>query len=54
MWNWKRIASVAVLIGGGAVCALVPGAQGAAPLLITAGVSLALGIAAPPVGGKGK
>lgn len=54
MWSWKRIASVATLIGGGALCVLVPGLGLAAvgPYMATAGVSLAVGIAAPPVNPK--
>ena len=44
MWSWSRIGQVAALIGGGVACIFIPGAQAAAPALITAGVAYAYGI----------
>lgn len=51
MWDWKRIAAVATLLGGGALCVLVPGLGlvAAGPILATSGVALAVGINARPV-----
>lgn len=51
MWDWKRIAQVATLVGGGAVCFLVPGLglTFMAGPMAAAGVGLALGINAKPV-----
>jgi len=51
MWSWKRLASVAALLGGGALCVLVPGLGlvYAGPLLASAGAGLALGTNLKPV-----
>lgn len=51
MWSWKRIASVATLFGGAALCVLVPGLGlvAAGPILGAAGVGLAVGTNLKPV-----
>lgn len=56
MWDWKRIASVATLIGGGVACILVPGLGLAAygPILAASGVTLAVGTSLKPVEKKPK
>lgn len=48
MWSWKRIASVALLIGGGVACTLV-GQPAVGVALISSGAGLALGVNMPPV-----
>lgn len=53
MWSWRRIATVAVLLGGGIACTLVPGAQPFAGPLIAGAIGLALGISTPPLNGNG-
>lgn len=48
MWSWKRIATTALLVGGGVAACLV-GQPGIGAALISSGATFALGVNMQPV-----